>query len=363
MQVIRQTSTELVVHDGRWNIVLMGATLFSMGGGAMWLRWTHPAGWSGNSGPWLVYFVGGAFVLMGILIFWNSADRLYVVDRSARTVSMVVQRLLHRRATLLPFGDIEDVALEKSRGMPDPSSPSNAATTPTWRVVFLLKDGTRAPWTPYSTGDRASQDKCAGAVRAFGGWVGHPAREGPAASDSPGSDSPGSGAPALISHPVARSWGCVAAFLSLFVALGAGIFGVQVFRVATWRPVPASVSSSGIVTVAGDKGNSYQPRVVYLYAYKGQYHWGTSVTPISISASEAWARGLADRFHAGSTVTAYVDPASPGKSYLVRQLSLMPLLFVAVPLVFGVLFAWAVRAQRAQVTLADTPMVPVVDAA
>ena len=83
MQVVLQTQTELVVHDGRWTTVLMGAIFSAMGGGVMWLRWTHPTGWSGNAGPWLVYLIGSVFVVVGVVIFWFSADRRYIVDRSA----------------------------------------------------------------------------------------------------------------------------------------------------------------------------------------------------------------------------------------------------------------------------------------
>ena len=36
MQVVLQTPTELVVHDGRWTTVLMGAIFSAMGGGVMY---------------------------------------------------------------------------------------------------------------------------------------------------------------------------------------------------------------------------------------------------------------------------------------------------------------------------------------
>ena len=38
MQVVLQTPSEMVVHDGRWTTVLMGAVFFALGGGIMWLR-------------------------------------------------------------------------------------------------------------------------------------------------------------------------------------------------------------------------------------------------------------------------------------------------------------------------------------
>jgi hypothetical protein len=348
MQVVLQTPTELVVHDGRWTTVLMGAIFSAMGGGVMWLRWTHPTGWSGNAGPWLVYLIGSVFVVVGVVIFWFSADRRYIVDRSARTVRIVVQRLVHQQTTFLAFKDIDDVALEQSAGM---NTNSNSASTPTWRVVFLMKDGSRVPWTPYLTNARISQESCAAAVRTFGGWTGDPEHQ----------VQPTTPTPALISHPVATNWGCLAAFLSLFVAIGLGIFSLEVYRISTWRPVTAQVVSSTIATVRGDKGNTYKPLVVYNYTYDGNPYQSSAVTPITISAGESWAQAIADKYVPASITTAYVNPAHPSNAFLLRKVSLIPLVFVVFPVAIGLFFSWIVRVQRLQVVLAQKQLVPVVN--
>ena len=238
--------SELVVHDGRWYSVLAGALLAALGGGVMWLQWTHPNGGSGNGGPWVVYVVGSAFMAASAVIFWFAADRRYVVDRGTRTVALVVQRLVHRRSTLLAFKDISDVALEESAGMS--SAGSNTRSLPTYRAVFLMKDGSRVPWTPYSTSDRISQETCAAAVRTFGGWGGSPEEQ----------RQPVTSTPALISHPVATHWGCLAAFFSIFLAIGGGLFGLQVYRLTMWRPVAATVVSSDVGTVSTSKGKHIQ---------------------------------------------------------------------------------------------------------
>lgn len=328
----------------------MGAVFGAMGGGVMWLRWTHPQGWNGNAGPWLVYVVGTAFVLVGGLCMWLSADRRYVIDRTARSVSIVVQRLWQQRTTLLPFREIDDVALEQSAGIPNRSGSQNSS--PTYRVVFLMKDGSRVPWTPYSTSALVSQETAAAAARAFGGWSGNP--------DHP--VQPTTATPALISHPVATNWGCLAAFLSVFVAIGIGIFGVELYRVAMWRPVPATVVSSDVGVVSGNKGNTYKPVVVYNYRYGGFPYSAASVTPISISAGHEWAQSIASKYRAGDATTAYVNPSNPYNAFLLRKVSLMPLIFVVVPVLFGVLFGWIVRIQRAQVELVQKHVVPVVNA-
>jgi hypothetical protein len=50
-----------------------------------------------------------------------------------------------------------------------------------------------------------------------------------------------------------------------FVAVGIGIFGVQLYRIVTWTPVTANILSSDVGTVSGSKGNTYKPVVVYNY--------------------------------------------------------------------------------------------------
>jgi hypothetical protein len=347
MQIVLQTPSQLVVHDGRWSTALIGMLFTSVGGGFMWLRWTHPAGWSGNGGPWVVYVVGTVFCLVGVFSFWLSADRRFIVDRSTHTVSIVVRRLVHQTTTLLAFNDIKDVALEASSGM---GNNPDAANSQTFRGVFLMKDGSRIPWTPYSTSARASQESCVAAVRAFGGWSENPEHY----------DAPTTPTPALISHPVATNWGALAAFLSIFVAIGLGLFSLEVYRVISWVPVSANVISSTVGTVRGDKGNTYKPVVVYNYGYKGIQYEASAATPISISAGQNWAQGIADRFQPGQTTTAYVNPAHPNNAFLLRKVSYMPLIFVLFPLIFGMLFAWIVRTQRAQVELAQKHLVPVV---
>ncbi|MGH7654404.1 MAG: DUF3592 domain-containing protein [Gemmatimonadaceae bacterium] len=348
MQVVLQTPTELVVHDGRWHNVVLGALFAALGGGVMWLRWTHPTGWSGNAGPWVVYVVGTMFVLASGVIFWVAADRRCVVDRTARSVALVVQRLVHRQSTLLPFKDIADVALEESAGMPTVGS--NTRSAPTYRVVFLMKDGSRVPWTPYSTGDRVSQETCAAAVRTFGGWGGSAAEQ----------SQPTTPTPSFISHPVATSWGCVGAFLSIFVAVGLGLFSVGAYRITMWHPVPANVVSSDVGTVTGSKGNTYKPVVVYNYRYDGRPYQAATVTPIDFSASQSWAQSIVSKYRPGDVTTAYVDPGNPYKAFLLRQVSLFPLLFVLIPVCVGLIFAWSVRTQRLQVALAQKHLVPVV---
>jgi Protein of unknown function (DUF3592) len=125
----------------------------------------------------------------------------------------------------------------------------------------------------------------------------------------------------------------------------------------------ATVVSSDVGTVKGGKGNTYKPVVVYNYTYLGRPYQASAVTPISISASRSWAQSIVSKYRSGDVTTAYVDPDQPYSAYLLRQVSLLPLLFVLIPVCFALLFIWMVRVQRRQVELAQEHLVPVVSSA
>lgn len=352
MKVVLQTPSQLVVHEGVLKTVVLGTIFVAVGGGMMTLRLANQSGWSGNAGPWLIYLVGGVFVAVGLASLLLSADRRFVFDRSTGTVRATVQRLAHRTTDEYSLGDLKDVALERSLGGPRQSSPF-------FRIVFLTKAGGRVPWTPYSTGDELALATCASAVRAFCGWSG----ASPGVAASPGA-SPLASAPVtgkVSGHPVATNWGCVGSVLAIFVAAGLGLFGSEVYRVATWQPVSARILKTDIKAVRGDKGTSYTPVVRYRYSVNGAQYQSTQVLPLTISASYAWASKLRDRFQAGQVVTAYVNPSRPASAFLVRQVSLLPLLFVAIPLLMVGVLAWIASMQRRQLAATVRYPVPVVE--
>ncbi len=348
MKVVLQTPNQLVVHEGVLKTVVVGAIFVAVGGGLITLRLTSPSGWSGNAGPWLIYLVGGVFVVVGIAALALSADRRFVFDRSAGTVQVTVQRLAHRTTDEYAFSDLKDVALERALGTTRPSAAS-------FRIVFLTKSGGRVPWTPYSTMDEGALASCASTVRTFCGWSGTE----PGAGVSPLAAAPVTGN--VSGHPVATNWGCVGAFLAIFVAAGLGFFASEVYRVATWQPVSARVLSTDIKAVRGDKGTSYTPVVRYLYSVNGAQYESKQVLPLSASASYGWATRLRDRFRPGQVVTAYVNPRNPASAFLVRDVSLMPLVFVAFPLLIVGVLAWFASVQRRQLAATVRYPVPVVD--
>ncbi|HVH68334.1 MAG TPA: DUF3592 domain-containing protein [Gemmatimonadales bacterium] len=346
MKVVLQTPTQLVVHEGVLKTVVLGTIFAAVGGGVIALRLADPSGWSGNAGPWLIYLVSGIFVVVGIASLWLSADRRFVFDRSAGSVRIVVQRLAHQTADEYRLTDLKDVALERSAGGARRSSPF-------YRIVFLTKSGGRVPWTPYSTNDEGTLAACASAVRTFCGW----ASMGSGAAPPVAAPVAGS----VSGHPVATNWGCIGAFLALFVAVGLGLFGSEVYRVVTWQPVDARVLSTDIKAVRGDKGTTYAPVVRYQYSLDGVQYQSDRVLPLNMSASWTWATKLRDRFRPGAIVTAYVNPSRPASAFLVHEVSLMPLLFVAFPLAMVGILSWIARVQRRQLAAVERYPVPVVD--
>jgi len=347
MKVVLRTPTQLVIHDGALGSAFMGALFIAVGGGAITLWIKDPSGWSGNAGPWLIYVVGGLFALIGTLVLSLSADRRYVIDRTAGTARIIEQHLIHRRTSEYRLSEFQDLALEHSRSL--------SGQGEYFRIVFLTKADTRIPWTPYSTNDEGHQAACVSAVRTFMGWSGHEAV-------APPTPNAVASAGAVSGHPLATNWGCLAAFLSIFVAIGLGVFGAEVLRVATWTPVSARVLSTDIKMVRGNKGNSYTPMVQYQYTYDGTLYSSSRVLPVTMSAGLTWAERIRDRFQPGAVVTAYVNPRAPSNSFLVREVSLIPLIFVVFPIAMAALFGWIVRTQRRQLeTVAQYP-VPIVEA-
>jgi uncharacterized membrane protein len=348
VNVVLQTPTQLVVHEGALKTVALGAIFVAVGGGALTLRLVDPSGWTGNAGPWLIYLLGGVFVLAGIATLVYSADRRFVIDRGGGTARIVVQRLAHRTTDEYPLADLKDVALERSAGGARQSSPF-------FRIVFLTKAGGRIPWTPYSTTDEGTLAACASTVRTFCGW----ASAGGDVKLSALAAAPVSGS--VSGHPVATNWGCVGAFLAVFVAVGLGLFGSEVYRIATWEPVTARILSTDIKAVRGDKGTSYMPVIRYQYSVNGAQYLSNQVLPLTISAGYGWATKLRDRFRRGDIVTAYVNPSRPSSAYLVREVSLLPLLFVAIPLAMVGVLAWFAGIQRRQLAATVRYPVPVVE--
>ena len=130
-------------------------------------------------------------------------------------------------------------------------------------------------------------------------------------------------------------WACAGA---LFFAVGATAWRAERHRLTSYRPVPAVVTGTEVVTVphAGDDDTpTYRPVVRYRYDVAGRGAFvGDRVTPLGESRSGGWAQGVVARYAPGMAVTAYVDPDDPSKSFLERRRSALPWAFMGFASVF-----------------------------
>lgn len=362
MRIVEQSSDRLVLHQSPWGLRLTGVGMATLA--AALLATLLSKGHRHDSGIWVAFVVCGMFAVAGLAMLLGATDRRIVLDRT-RKVAEVIRRggLTRAEATEIQFAEVRDVALETN-----PMIGSRHAA-PGYRVVFVLRDGSRVPWTTVLTTDIGTQTACAAAARAFGGWDMAAARSGAAPTEiarptpAPGvvafRPTPRSvPAPAGATTPQRVGW--VLAFLSIFIAVGVGLLGLQVERLITWRAVPAVVTSTGIQSVHGSKGGtSYRPVVTYRYRVDGRAYAASTVTIILESRSWDWATGIVARYPRGSTTTAYVDPKDPTKAFLVRQVSVIPLVFLIIPLVFAGIVWMSARQQDRQLALAASAPVPI----
>lgn len=104
--------------------------------------------------------------------------------------------------------------------------------------------------------------------------------------------------------------------------------------------VDATVVATGVEQESGRRGRvDHRPTATFEYSYEGETYTGNSVFPGSVTPTydtESAAREVVADYETGDTVTAYVDPASPGSSFLKNQQTDTPVKLVAIGLV-GVL--------------------------
>jgi hypothetical protein len=131
-------------------------------------------------------------------------------------------------------------------------------------------------------------------------------------------------------------WGFVGACL-VFAAVGWRLVRVQEIPIRNSVPVTAMVDRVDVVTHKDGRGATVQqPVVLYSYQVNGVHFSTDRVTPHDASRSGAWAAGVASRFHAGQTVTAYYDPADPGSAFLIAERSWAVYASFVVPLAIAV---------------------------
>jgi hypothetical protein len=365
MRIAEEAPGRLVLHESPWGVRAAGVLLAALGASVllMVVAGGHGGG-SADGTVWVAYVVGGAFVAGGVAAVLTAADCRVEFDAAAAMVRMIRRGALGITRVAYPFASIRDIGLEVS-AMGRGSRPSGL-----YRSVFVLRDGTRVPWTGAATGDFGSQARCVARARTFGGWdhrasdrVITPTTTRPTPLTAmPATSYPGE-PPRFGRPPRMQNARLVGVVLGAFALVGVVMMAVEAERLIRWRPVPAVVQASAVQAVRGNKGGtSFRPVVTYAYAVRGQRYTSTQVNVLAVSKSYGWAQSMSTRFVPGAPTTAYVSPDDPASAYLVHEISLLPLCITLIPAVFGGVFLLTTRWTDRQSELARGVNVPILAA-
>jgi len=346
MQITVHDDNRLVLHQGPWGLRAMGVLFAALGFGVLWYI---TRGHLGEHNAWVAVAVGGSFGVAGLAMAILAGDFLCTFDKSAGTVTIQHRRLVQPGTDSFAWSQISDAALERTMM----TTGNGRQQTPVYRPVFVMKNGTRTPWTEVYTSDLKRQANCVAAVRSFTGWhaLADQARDADAAAVQRAAS--GARTARALLFPI----------IGIFVVAGLGIYAQQVRRYLTWQPVRARITTTSLVSSSTQDGSqTYRPVVWYGYHRpQGDIVLATGTTIITMSSSYNWAEGIRRQFRVGDSVTAYINPSSPSEGYLIHRLSWFPLIFVAIPLLMGALVAHALRYGQQGLTLAGAEHVPILD--
>ena len=263
-----------------------------------------------------IYLFAALFTAVGLALLILPSRVTAAFDRPSHTLVITRRSLRATTREEVDFSRITGVEAERSSDASARFRTRSPSTT--WRVAIVLRDGTRLPVTAYYSNSR-SHATAAAAARDFLSL--------PAAPESFADPID----PAQLQRTQAklrRSAKLFVAFGLIFVAFGGWMTYVQYSRLLTYRPVPAVVLFSTVISHRGSKGGtSYSPSVTYRYTVADREHVSTHATILDESRTGSWAQRIASRFHPGDTVQAWFDPAHPDRSYLVHEPSAFPLIF------------------------------------
>ena len=127
----------------------------------------------------------------------------------------------------------------------------------------------------------------------------------------------------------------------LFVMIGAAIAGYGAYdyqqqnqALSDTTTVEATITDTGIESMSQRRGRTdYRPTASFEYEYDGTTYTGDDIRPASIAPeydTRSAAREALAEYETGATVTAYVNPASPGDAFLEDERSDGPLRFVGI---------------------------------
>jgi len=135
--------------------------------------------------------------------------------------------------------------------------------------------------------------------------------------------------------------------LVLSIAItGFGVYDYtqQSDAVANAVEVDATITDTGVDTVSTRRGGAdYKPTVSFEYRFEGTEYSSNSLYPAAVEpdhGTQADAEAELEGYAVGDTVTAYVDPDTPGSAFLKNEESSSPLKFAAIG---GIVFLLSVK--------------------
>ncbi|MCC5829824.1 MAG: DUF3592 domain-containing protein [Phycisphaeraceae bacterium] len=119
------------------------------------------------------------------------------------------------------------------------------------------------------------------------------------------------------------------------MAAGVGFAIYQHVMLVRYQPITATIERTWIDIQSDSDGTSYAPKVDHRYEVAGQSHVGNRVFPLEVhSSSRSEAQRTINRFTVGQSVTAYYLPSSPSSSFLLKEPTFFPYIFVLFPMLF-----------------------------
>jgi hypothetical protein len=127
----------------------------------------------------------------------------------------------------------------------------------------------------------------------------------------------------------------IVGFALIFIGVGCYLAYLQSHALQTYLPVPATILSREIKSSHDSHGSTtYAPSASYRYTINGQSYECSQVSVTKVSSSYRWASEQLAKLPGGPNVTAYYNPAKPGRAFLLRDASFFPYIFVLFPMLF-----------------------------
>lgn len=167
-----------------------------------------------------------------------------------------------------------------------------------------------------------------------------------------------------LSRPGRKGKVLLTLFLSLFIAVGAGVMYALVLRpiyltnqARHWPVVPASVLESRIIESDSDDGTSYSPFVLYSYTFESSEYQSNRYTFFEHSQGSSYQRAsqIVEALAPGSQLLCRVNPQNPYQSVIDTSIPDALWLIAGIGLVFVLIPAAVMRFTLRQKKISEAP--------